>query len=53
MGGGVFVDKPPLHLFFKVLDKIQSDKAHAFLIVPRWRARVFLRRAWGLAVDFM
>ena len=44
---------PTFNLFKKGLDKIQSDKAHAILIVPRWRARVFLRRAWGLAVDFL
>ena len=47
------MDKPPFNLFNKVLDKSQSDKAHAILIVPRWKARVFLRRAWGLAVDFL
>ena len=40
-------------MFNKVLDKIQSDKAHAILIIPRWSARVFLRRAWVMAVDFL
>ena len=36
---------PPFNMFNKVLDKIQSDKAHAILIIPRWSARVFLRKA--------
>ena len=44
---------PPFNMFNKVLDKIQSDRAHAILIIPRWSARVFLRRAWGMAVDFL
>ena len=44
---------PPFDLFNKVLDKIQSDKAHAILIVPRWRNKVFFRRAWGMALDFL
>ncbi len=40
-------------MFNKVLDKIQSDGANAILIIPRWSARVFLRRAWVIAVDFL
>ena len=38
-------------MFPRVLDKIVQDKAHAVILVLKWKKYKFFWKAWGLAVD--